>query len=320
VVGKSRVVVIGNANVDVTSYVPEVPAEGETVLSDDFSIGMGGKGANQAVASSRAGSPTAFIGAVGSDSFGDYMWQGLASESLNLDSLARLEGQSGVASIMVDRSGANRIAVFVGASGLVTTSDADKAISTHVSGRFLISQLEISQEVVAASLAQAKSQGMTTVVNTAPYRPLSEEMLANTDWIIANEVEAGALLADSGIDTVVGESPESVIAQISSWSHHLGVNLVITLGKSGAVGVERDGVAFHAHAPRVKAVDTVGAGDCFVGYFVALLDQGFSWQQAMTGAVGAASWSVQHPGAQSSYPPRESAEEFLHLARNTVLP
>lgn len=310
-----RVIVIGNANIDLTSYVDVFPQVGETVLSNGFSLGMGGKGANQAVASRRAGSPTALIGAIGRDTFGEVMWEGLSDESLTLDHLSRLDTPSGTATITVDQSGANQIAVFVGASGMVTPDMAEKAISNMLSAKYLVSQLEISPEVVERSIQHAKSLGMTTVINTAPYRSLSSELLEATDWIIANEGEAEALLNDNGLNAEVGEDPEAIRDQISSWSEALGVNLVITLGPLGAVGIGRGEGPFHAGSPTVTAVDTVGAGDCFVGYFISLLDQGLEWKQAMTGAVHAASRSVQHPGAQSSYPPATEAAEFLRIAK-----
>jgi len=310
-----RVIVIGNANIDLTSYVEVFPEEGETVLSNGFSIGMGGKGANQAVACRRAGSPTALIGAIGHDTFGDVMWEGLSNESLTLDHLGRLDTPSGTATIMVDPSGANRIAVFVGASGMVTREVAEKAISDMSGAKFLVSQLEISPDVVSHAIHHARNLGMTTVINTAPYRPLEGELLQATDWIIANEGEAQALLSDNGLNAVVGEDPEIVLDQIPTWSAALGVNLVITLGARGAVGYVEGEQSVHASAPPVAAVDTVGAGDCFVGYFVSLLDQGLNWKQAMTGAVHAASRSVQHPGAQSSYPPASEAAKFIRVAK-----
>ena len=314
-----RVIVIGNANIDLTSYVDVFPQVGETVLSTGFSLGMGGKGANQAVACRRAGSPTALIGAIGRDTFGEVMWEGLSNESLTLDHLSRLDTPSGTATITVDQSGANQIAVYVGASGLVTPDLAEKAISNMLSAKYLVSQLEISPEVVERSIQHAKSLGMTTVINTAPYRSLSSELLEATDWIIANEGEAEALLRDSGLNAEVGENPEVIRDQMPSWSEALGVNLVITLGPRGAMGSAAGERTFHSSAPAVTAVDTVGAGDCFTGYFVALLDQGFSWQQALTGAVHAASTSVESPGAQSSYPAETDAAIYSGIAASTTV-
>jgi ribokinase len=314
---ESRIVVIGNANVDLTSYVESFPEVGETILSTDFTIGMGGKGANQAVAATRAGSAVAFVGAVGRDTFGQYMREGLTAESLNVSHLHTYDGASGVASIMVDPAGANHIAVFTGASGLLTVSEATDALAQLPDCRFFISQLEISHEVVTACLVKAKKQQMTTVVNTAPYRPLGAEALAHTDWIIANEGEATALLRDAGFDDTVSEDAQDVLSQIPQWSESLGVNLIITLGSQGAVGYQLGQKAFHVHSPSVTAVDTVGAGDCFTGYFVSLLEQGFTWQQALNGAVHAASTSVQTLGAQSSYPARDDARAFADIASTT---
>lgn len=316
---RPRVIVIGNANIDLTSYVDVFPQEGETVLSSDFSVGMGGKGANQAVACRRAGSPTALIGAIGHDTFGEMMWEGLSNESLVLDHLHRLDTPSGIAAIMVEPSGANQIAVFVGASGMLTGDVAEKAITDMSEAQFFVSQLEIPLDVVSHAIQHAKKLGMTTVINTAPYRQIDRELLHATDWIIANEGEAQALLIDNGLDADVGEDPEIILEQIPSWSTALGVNLVITVGARGAVGYAAGEKSFHANPPPVTAVDTVGAGDCFTGYFVALLDQGFAWQQALAGAVHAATRSVESLGAQSSYPAAADAAHFADTARATLV-
>ncbi len=314
-----RILVVGNANVDLTPYVDSFPLEGETVLGPDFVIRMGGKGANQAVACSRAGSPTEMIGNIGLDTFGDLMFEGLSAEALILDGPKRVTASSGTAPIMVEPSGANRIAVFVGASGTLT---AQKTLETNTHSphaRHVVSQLEIPIDVVAESIRLAKHRGPHTVVNVAPYPQLPRELLEATDWIIANEGEAQALLDDAGINAVVGKEPEDVRDHIAAWAKTLRVNLVVTLGGLGAVGVQAGHQSFFAAAPPVQAVDTVGAGDCFTGYFVSLLDQSCSWQQALNGAVDAASTSVQTLGAQSSYPARHDASTFADIAAATVV-
>jgi ribokinase len=313
-----RIFVVGNANVDLTTYLDSFPLDGETVLGTDFSIGLGGKGANQAVACSRAGSPTALIGAIGYDTFGEVMWEGLSNESLVVDYLKRVDAPSGTAAIMVEPSGANRIAVVVGASAFITAQDTIDAIAHAPHAGFLVSQLEIPLDVVSDSIRHAKHHGLMTVVNVAPYRPLPSGLLSDIDWIIANEGEAQALLDDAGISAVVQENVQSVRDHISDWATALGVNLVITLGGEGAVGVEVGQDSFSVQAPPVMAVDTVGAGDCFTGYFVSLLEQGFTWQQALTGAVHAASHSVQFLGAQSSYPARDQADHFASVASSAT--
>jgi len=122
------------------------------------------------------------------------------------------------------------------------------------------------------------------------------------------------ILAEAGIDATVDASPTELENSIPEWSSALGCNLVVTLGSKGAVGFAPEDGAFFAEAPVVSAIDTVGAGDCFVGYFVSLMSHGHLWQGALQGAVSAASESVQKTGAQSSYPSRTDAKRFDTLA------
>jgi ribokinase len=122
------------------------------------------------------------------------------------------------------------------------------------------------------------------------------------------------ILTEAGIDATVDASPAELESSIPEWSAALGCNLVVTLGSKGAVGFAPEDGAFFAEAPVVSAVDTVGAGDCFVGYFVSLKGHGHDWRGALKGAVSAASESVQKPGAQSSYPARTEAQRFAALA------
>ena len=308
------IVVLGNANVDLTTYVSHAPSEGETVIGHDFSIGMGGKGANQAVAASRAGSEVVFIGRRGNDSFGEMIQTALSSEGLHLQHLAEVTGSSGNATIYVEDNGANRIAVFLGASATLSASDAKEAIESLKGAAYFVSQLEVQQDIVLAGLETAGECGMVRVLNTAPYSTLREGITANTDWLVANEVEMEGLLGDIGLTASVDIPVDELVVALPEWSEHLGCNLVVTLGSKGAVGCARGEGVFFAEAPSVSAVDTVGAGDCFVGYFVSLMSQGRNWQGALRGAVHAASESVQKPGAQSSYPAKAESERFRVLA------
>lgn len=310
----SGIVVIGNANVDLTTYVPRTPEAGETVLGTHFSTGMGGKGANQAVAAARAGADVALIARVGQDSFGALMTRALTAEGLDLTQLTEVEGPSGVATIWVDSAGENRIAVFPGASSSLTAEDARSSLASHPQARILVSQLEIDQGVVAAALEAGTSQAMTTILNIAPYATLHPGILQNTTWLIANEGEMGALLVDRGIESTADLSSTSVHRAMSRWSQELGCNLLITLGRDGAAGCSLDGDTFRYAAPPVKALDTVGAGDCFVGFFAAFLDHGLTWHQALKGAVLAASDTVAIAGAQSSYPSAQDAQKYRSLA------
>ena len=308
------IVVLGNANVDLTTYVAHAPAEGETVIGHGFSIGMGGKGANQAVAAARAGSEVAFIGRRGDDSFGDMIHTALTAEGLHLEHLVQVPGPSGNATIYVEDSGANRIAVFLGASATLTAPGAAEAVASLSGAGYFISQLEVNQEIALAGLQAAGEHGMVRVLNTAPYSPLIPGITANTDWLIANEPEMEGLLSEVGITASVDTAVAELEDAISRWSEALGCNLVVTLGSKGALGYALDSGAFFVEAPLVTAVDTVGAGDCFVGYFVSLMSHGYGWQGALRGAVHAASDSVQTPGAQSSYPARADGQKFRAVA------
>lgn len=298
----ANIVVLGNTNVDLTAYLPHEIEEGETLIAKDFKIGLGGKGANQAVAAQRGGGRVSFIGRIGTDSFGELMLEGLSKEDLDLTHVERGPGDSANATIWVQENGANRIAVFLGESANIHPEDVSIAVLAHTSAKYFISQLELGQEVVVAGLKAAKKLNLTTILNIAPYSPVDSEILRDTDWLIANEVEIVALLDSQGLDLPEDVSIDGIKDLLPTWSITLGVNLIVTLGSSGAVGVTQNSEAVFVEAPKVGAVDTVGAGDCFVGFFVAALNKGLDWDKAIQWGVMAASESVQKPGAQASYP------------------
>lgn len=312
------VVVLGNSNVDLTSYVARIPDEGETVLAESFVVGMGGKGANQAVAAARAGGSVAFIGAIGWDHFGEMTAEALEAEGLLLEGLQRVDTPTGVASIYVDSSGANRIIVFLGASATLTPDRVQTSVARYAGAQVAVSQMEIDQELVVAGLLEARRHGMITVLNTAPYSPIDSRLRGSLDWLIANEGEARALLAESGVQADLDQPVEGLLTEIAQWAAHLGSDLVVTLGERGALGVRRGDEPFWVDAPATQAVDTVGAGDCFVGYFARFIASTEPWQGALYAAVHAASVSVSRAGAQSSYPPADSAHEYEALAARAV--
>jgi len=310
-----RVWVIGNANVDLTSYLSALPEPGQTVLSENFTIGMGGKGANQAVAAARAGGHVSFVGRVGTDSFGEFVTNNLSDENLDISPLKKVEGSTGVANIYVDHSGANQIAVFAGASAHLTPTVASESLSSLTNADYVVSQLEIDQLTVLEALRTARTAGATTVLNTAPYASLIPGVLENTTWLIANELEIRDLLREKSLlketDTI---SIDSIPERIIEWADTLGCNLVVTVGEQGAIGCVTGEQPFWWKPEPVTAIDTVGAGDCFVGFFVAFLNQGLPWHTALAGGVLAASRSVQHPGAQDSYPAGQEVQSIVDEA------
>jgi len=306
----AEIVVLGNTNVDLTAYIPHEIDEGETVIAKDFQIGLGGKGANQAVAAQRGGGKVSFIGRVGTDGFGSLMLSGLGKENIDLNHLEKGPGESANATIWVQENGANRIAVFLGESENLDPERVFEAVSTHTSASYFVSQLEIKQQVVLAGLSAAKKLDMTTILNIAPYSALDSAILGVTDWLIANEIELMSLMKSSGLSHPDRLPSGELINLLPSWSQKLGVNLIVTLGSEGAIGISHGADPVFMKAPKVKPVDTVGAGDCFVGFFVAALSKGLSWERAIRSGVLAASQSVQKPGAQASYPSTKEATDI----------
>jgi ribokinase len=297
-----RVAVVGSCNVDLNCYLSRMPAAGETIIGDDFETRMGGKGANQAVAAARFGSNVAFIGAVGTDNFGDLVLSNFGIEGVHHEHVVRVEGATGVAQIWIAADGENRIVVISGANAAVNAERA-LAIESYPGVRVVLGQLEVAQSATAAGFAAARANGAVSILNPAPFSPISAELLAVTDWLVVNEVEFAQLHA-AGRSPAEAGAIQELAAQTES-------SLVVTLGARGAVMLERGGELIEVAAPSVAAIDTVGAGDCFSGSFAHCLAHEMTARQALEVAVAASALSVQRRGAQSSYPSRHEADEIL---------
>jgi ribokinase len=302
------VVVVGSSNVDLNSYMQRLPEAGETVLGESFETRMGGKGANQAVAASRFGSSVALVGAVGTDNFGELMISNFGIEGVNSDHVSRIEGASGVAAIWVSADGENRIVVISGANSSIGASEAEAAMAEFHAAKVVLGQLEISQAATLAAFVQAKTRGLTTVLNPAPIAKLDPRLLATTDWLIVNEIEFAQLHRDK-----MGPNEKGAVTELAEQT---GCRIVVTLGAAGVLLLGAGGEVEQIKAPSVQAVDTVGAGDCFAGAFAHCLAHELDELQAAQVAVQAASLSVQRRGAQSSFPSRHEAKEILQSTAN----
>ena len=205
------IVVVGSCNVDMTSYLPQVPGPGETVTGRSFSIGFGGKGANQALMARRLGARVALVGCVGRDSFGDMMLANLADDGIETAWLGRADAVStGMAVIWVEPDGTNRIVCSPGANELVSAAQAAEAVAA-ISPAVVLAQFEIPQAATRAAFAAARRVGAITVLNPAPAAAAERELLALTDWLVPNEVELAQLtsttsLADDAL-RAVADSP-----------------------------------------------------------------------------------------------------------------
>lgn len=299
---KGLVAVVGSANVDLSIVVDALPGAGETVLGDSVVQAFGGKGANQAVAAHRAGADVALVARLGSDGFGDEYLAFLAAEGMDASACSRDKSSpTGVATITISNSGENQISVASGANMSLTPGVLSPAITRIAEADVLVTQLEIPIATVKKALRAARARGVTTIHNPAPAQPLDEQFLGLIDVLVCNEVEAQMLTARS-VKTLADARRSAKALRTRGIA-----NVVITLGAKGLVYLEEGSKQpEHIRAKRVKAVDTTGAGDTFVGYLAGALAQKLTLRSALELANRAAARSVTKRGAIPSIPKRRS--------------
>lgn len=298
------IAVVGSLNIDLIAYTPRVPNAGETVIGERFQMGFGGKGANQAVMAARLGGRVSMVGALGDDVYAGMTLENLDRQHVDAAHVARVAGSSGVAPIWVEPDGTNRIIVVAGANDRVDPGSAADAVRALPGVAAVIGQLEIPQGVTTAAFRAARAIGALTILNPAPASALDAELLAAADWLIPNETEFAILAGLASFD------PDDDAALVR-YARTLGPRLAITLGARGASVVARDGTVARVAAASVKAVDTTGAGDAFVGAFAYGLAAGLDELRAVRLGILCASDSVTKPGTQSSFAaPDEAAALF----------
>ena len=292
------IAVVGSASMDLTCYADVLPQAGQTLYGNLFTTGFGGKGANQAVMAALAGANVYMVGSIGNDLFGKSLQENFKNQKINSDHVKISDLPTGVAHIWVDGQGQNRILIVPGANHDFDANHAADAIKSIPGLSIVIGQCEVPQSVTTAAFTVAKERGALTILNPAPYEDLSQELLAVTDWLIPNEVE---------FEEFIGKAPTSeTLAQFRP-----GKNSIVTLGDKGAVLISTDGSLTSIATTKVQAVDSTGAGDCFIGSFSFSLGSGSDAQSAAEFACRIAAFSVTRKGAQSSYP---SAAEISTLS------
>ena len=297
----TKIAVIGSTMMDLTVYADILPAAGETRFGESFTTGFGGKGANQAVMAARTGATVTMITGIGNDGFGDESLQNFKNCQMDTSSVLRLDTHTGVAHIWVDGQGQNRISIVPGANFKLTPQDAIDEVKKLKSVSVLIAQCEIPQEVTLAAFRTAQELGITTILNPAPYQPLTDDLLDLTDWLIPNEIEFAELdKAHRAPDT------DEIIASLRDKGR-----TIVTLGSEGAALVTSDGKVTRFSAKKVSATDTTGAGDCFIGAFAAAIAAGANEESAVLFGIDCATKSVTRKGAQSSYPKIEEIDFSL---------
>lgn len=289
----ARVIVVGSVNLDLAYRVPHLPRAGETLLGAHLQRLSGGKGGNQAHAAAKVAPPgvtVAMVAGVGDDEAGTLLRSDLAAVGVDIAGVRTVGGASGTALIAVDDDGENTIVVIPGANSAWPES-AVTSIDLR-SGDVVVLQLEIPFAVVEAVVARAAALGARVVLNAAPLDRRATELLGGVDVLVVNEIEAGELFGfDAGLD---GDDVAGIAGSLET-------DLVVTLGGRGVVFAPAGGAATSLPAFAVDAIDTVGAGDAFVGGLAAALAASATLETAVrwgsaAGALTATVRGARHPG------------------------
>lgn len=305
-----HILVIGSLNMDLSITMGRMPAVGETVMGEELTYNLGGKGANQAYAVGRLGGQVKMLGCVGRDQFGAGQRESLAACGVDVSGLRESEAlPTGTAVIYVDAAGSNSIVVVAGANQACDTQYLKENDHLFQWCDYVLMQMEIPMSAIAYAAGRARELGKTVILNPAPAPDLiPAELLSCVDYLTPNETE---LMKLSG---VTGDGMEAVRQGAKALMEQGLGRVVVTLGEEGALLADGDGFRTYP-ARKAEAVDTTAAGDCFNGAFVVALAEGMSEDEAIRFANAASSMAVTKKGAQSSIPSREELEQILGGAK-----
>ncbi len=300
----SRIFVVGSYVEGLTIRVPRMPALGESLVGDSFTMGPGGKGSNQAIAAARLGAEVHLLACVGADIFGDRAMQLYTAEGISTEHIHQIPGaHSGIGFVNVLPSGENWITVDMGANMQMRPEHVQECETLIGDSDILMTQFEVPPETVAAALSLGKANGALTILNPAPARPTNPQLFADVDILTPNAVEARILLDLPPNDP----RPISTLAQ-RLLDYGVG-SVVVTLGEDGALIVNAQG-AVQVPALEIQAVDVTGAGDSFNAALAVFLGEGRPLAEAVQGAVRAGAYAAMHMGVINGLPSRAELEHF----------
>jgi ribokinase len=293
-IDRPSVIVVGSVNMDLVVKVPTLPRPGQTVSDGAFTRTLGGKGANQAATAARLGARVRLIGLTGDDDFGREARADLEAFGVDSSSLGRSSRPTGVASIVVDDTGQNAIAVAPGANHDLTGSGVDALLrQLRAEEAVVLASLEVPDDAVAAAAEAASDRGWRLVLNPAPARPLPQSLIGRCEVLTPNETEAEAL---GSVEALLGQGAGAV---------------VVTLGADGA-RIHRSGrEPVHRGSIAVHVVDTTGAGDAFNGALAWSLASGHVLEDAVRWATAAGALACRGLGARASLPDRQELERAV---------
>ncbi len=302
------IVVVGSVNLDLVSRGRRIPAPGETVTGETFQTFHGGKGANQAVAIGRLGYPVGMVAKVGDDEFGIPLRQGLRAAGVNATAVGiASRTASGVALISVDAKGQNSITVVPGANGKLLPRDLNKALPRLRSAGMILAQLEIPIETVEHLAAIAMRFHTPFMLDPAPARPLSRDLLSQVTYLTPNETEACTLCG-----TPVGDlTPRNAHEYAEKLLKRGAANVIIKMGGRGAFVAGADGLRTLVPSFKVPVVDSTAAGDAFNGGLAVALMRGTDLVDAVRFAAAVGAMKVTRAGAQPAMPTEREVNRLM---------
>jgi ribokinase len=299
-----RIIVVGSYNTGLSMKVDHLPRSGETILGTGYAEGPGGKGSNQAVAAARLGGRVSFVGCVGRDRFGDEALALWRKEGIDSRHVKRTSKHTGLGFVMVEKSGANAITVDPGANMDLSVSDVEKAVDEAPPGSVLLLQLEIPAATVNAAVRAGRKKGLTVMLNPAPPPARRHLDLRRIDVLTPNELEFSKLTGGWNLKKGSKKLLESGVGAV-----------VVTLGEKGAF-VRTGGDSFTLGPPKVKAVDTTGAGDAFNGALAVALSEGKGIREAVEFANAAGALTVTKREVVPALPTRDEVDGLMRCLRD----
>jgi len=288
-----KVLVLGSINIDFVSFVSRYPQPGETLVSNDFGIFQGGKGANQAIALAKLDVPTFMLGKVGKDTLSDFALSSLKESGVNTTGIAKSQKTStGSASIWVNAQGQNSIVIYPGANGEVDEDFIIQHEKFFDDASWLLTQFEVPLKSILLALKFAKKYGLKTVMDPAPVREVSSnDIWELLDYLLPNEIELKELTRT-----------ENILKAIHTLKSRGVKEVIVKLGKQGAGYEDKSKLITFPATPVGKVIDTTGAGDCFIAGFLYGMIQWEDIPRAIKIANLTASYSIQKKGAAISFP------------------
>lgn len=299
------VLVVGSITADLTTFSQRLPTPGETLLGDSFTLVLGGKGANQALAAGKSGTSTYMAGCIGTDLFSDLVSSGLKDGGVDVSNIRSVPGPTGIAHIRVDGKGENDIVMVPLANSFLSEEQIDAAFDS-LAGEVsvLLTQLEIPWTLTQYAVRRAKRDGITVILDPAPAAALEDSIWPLVDIVTPNETEARIL-------TGIHVTDEVSAVEAARWFIAMGAGAAaITMGSAGCVYVTAQEVTYHPPFA-VEVVDTTAAGDAFAGYLGAAIAAGEAPKEAIRIANAAGALTVTKRGASPAIPDRTEVDALM---------